>query len=205
MNNEFDDKALEWDKNRMHLERTKAVALQLQKMVPFRPGMKAMEFGAGTGLLSFYLKEQFSAITLVDSSKEMLKMAELKMEGNDRLKFNTLFIDLERDDYSGEPFDIIYSQMVLHHISDIGAIIKKFNRMLSPGGVLAIADLYSEDGSFHDGNPDVHKGFDPAVLEGILLDQGFRAWRTVPCFIITKELADGKTREYPVFLMTGEK
>ena len=77
---EFDQKAKEWDKNQMHLERTIAVASQLMKMIPFKPNMKAMEFGAGTGLLSFYLKERFSEITLMDSSREMLKMAEQKME-----------------------------------------------------------------------------------------------------------------------------
>jgi len=105
--NEFDQKAQEWDKNRMHLERTMAVAGQLQKMISFRPDMKAMEFGAGTGLLSFYLKDRFSEITLMDSSREMLKMAEQKMETGDRSKFKTLFLNLEMEEYSGNPFDII--------------------------------------------------------------------------------------------------
>jgi len=202
---EFDQKAQEWDKNKMHLERTMAVAGHLQKMVAFKPNMKAMEFGAGTGLLSFYLKDRFSEITLMDNSREMLKMAEQKMKTGDDLKFKTLFLNLETEDYRGDPFDIIYSQMVLHHVRDIDAIIRKFYHLLNPKGILAIADLYQEDGSFHDGNMDVHKGFDPEKLLAILLQQGFHDIQIAPCFVIRKEVSADKIKEYPVFLMTANR
>jgi ubiquinone/menaquinone biosynthesis C-methylase UbiE len=203
--NEFDQKARDWDKNKMHLERTVAVAGQLQKLIPFRPSMKAMEFGAGTGLLSFYLKDRFSEITLIDNSREMLKMAEQKMETDDHSQFRTLSLNLEKDEYSGDPFDIIYSQMVLHHIRDTDAIIKKFYHLLTPGGILAIADLFEEDGSFHDDNIDVHKGFDPEKLLAILLQQGFQDIQIDPCFVIRKEVSVEIIKEYPVFLMTAHR
>lgn len=200
---EFDQKAKEWDKNQMHLERTKAVAKQLIEMVPVTPNMKAMEFGAGTGLLSFYLKDRFSEITLMDSSREMLKIAEQKMQAGDDSKFKTLFIDLELEDYNGDPFDIIYNQMVMHHIKDIKVILRKFYHLLTPGGILAIADLYPEDGSFHDGSLDVHYGFDPDYLKEILHQQGFHECQIAPCFVIRKEVSENKIKEYPVFLMTA--
>jgi tRNA (cmo5U34)-methyltransferase len=200
--NEFDQKAQEWDKNKMHLERTIAVAGLLQKIIPLRPNMKAMEFGAGTGLLSFYLKDRFSEITLVDSSGEMLKMAEQKMGKDDHLKFKTLLLNLEMEDYTGNPFDIIYSQMVLHHVMDTDAILRKFYHLLMPGGILAIADLYLEDGSFHDGDTNVHHGFDPDKLTEILIKQGFRKIKIAPCFVIRKEVSVELIKEYPVFLMT---
>ncbi|MGA2823192.1 MAG: methyltransferase [Bacteroidales bacterium] len=199
--NEFDQKAQDWDKNKMHLERTIAVAGQLQKLIPFKPNMKAMEFGAGTGLLSFYLKDRFSKITLMDSSREMLKMAEQKMETGDHSKFKTLFLNLEMEEYIGDPVDIVYSQMVLHHVRDTDAIIRKFYHLLTPGGILAIADLYPEDGSFHDDNVDVHKGFEPEELLAIFLQQGFHDIQFEPCFVIRKEVSLEIIKEYPVFLM----
>jgi len=201
--NGFDQKAKEWDKNQMHLERTMAVASQLMKMIPFKSNMKALEFGAGTGLLSFYLKDRFSEITLMDSSRKMLKMAEQKMEAGDDSKFKTLFINLEMEEYQGDPFDIIYNQMVMHHIKDIHAIFRKFYHLLNPGGILAIADLYPEDGSFHDGALDVHYGFDPDYLKEILHQQGFHECQIAPCFVIRKELSAERIMEYPVFLMTA--
>jgi tRNA (cmo5U34)-methyltransferase len=202
---EFDQKAQEWDKNKMHLERTIAVAGQLKKLIPFLPNMKAMEFGAGTGLLSFYLKERFSEITLMDSSIEMLKMAEQKMEPGDLLKFRTVFFNLEKEEYIGDHFDIIYSQMVMHHIRDLYAIFKKVYHMLTQGGMLAIADLYQEDGSFHDGDMNVHFGFDPEKLTTILLKQGFQTSQVAPCYVMRKEISTGKVKEYPVFLLTAKK
>jgi tRNA (cmo5U34)-methyltransferase len=203
--NEFDQKAQEWDKNRMHLERTIAVAGHLQKMISFGPNMRAMEFGAGTGLLSFYLKNLFSEITLMDSSREMLKMAEEKMEVGDNQKLRTVLVDLEKEEYTGGPFDIIYSQMVLHHIRDTDALFKKFYRLLSPEGILAIADLYTEDGSFHNGDMSVHRGFDPEKLAATLLQQGFLESQVEPCYIISKDVSGAEHREYPVFLLTTKK
>ena len=200
---EFDQKAQDWDKNKMHLERTMAVAGQLKKLIPDKPGVKALEFGAGTGLLSFYLKERFSEITLMDNSREMLKIAVQKMDTGDHSKFKTMFLNLEMEEYSGNLFDIVYSQMVLHHVRDIDAIIRKFYHLLNPEGTLAIADLYEEDGSFHDDNMDVHKGFDPEKLFAILLQQGFHDIQIAPCFVIRKEVSVEIIKEYPVFLMTA--
>jgi 2-polyprenyl-3-methyl-5-hydroxy-6-metoxy-1,4-benzoquinol methylase len=200
---EFDQKAPDWDKNRMNVDRTIAVAEKLSNKIPHNPGLKALEFGAGTGLLSFHLKDRFTEITLMDSSAEMLKMAEQKMDLADRSRFRTLFFNLEDEDYGGEPFDVIYSQMVLHHVKDVESVFRKFHGMLKPGGMLAIADMYQENGSFHDFRTDVHRGFDPAELEKILLREGFLDASTEPCFIIRKETTAGKINEYPVFLLTA--
>ncbi|MCX6247673.1 MAG: class I SAM-dependent methyltransferase [Bacteroidetes bacterium] len=202
---EFDEKAREWDKNRMHLDRTIAIAAHLQNMVDLKPGMKALEFGAGTGLLSFYLKDMFSAITLMDSSQEMLNMAEQKMDEADRSKFRTIYFDLEKENFTVEPFDILYSQMVLHHIRDTEAIFGKFYNLLSPGGILAIADLYQEDGSFHDGDVNVHHGFDPENLKDMIVKTGFSEVKISSCFVIRKLTSEGSTAEYPVFLLTARK
>jgi tRNA (cmo5U34)-methyltransferase len=203
--NEFDQKARDWDKNKMHLERSLAVAGQLQKQVTFKPGMKALEFGAGTALLSFQLKDNFSEITLMDTSADMLKMAEQKMDVADRLKFRTLFFNLETEEYNGDKFDIVYSQMVLHHIKDLNAIFRKLFHLLTPGGIVAIADLYPEDGSFHDFNPDVHSGFDPDKLIELLISLGFHDTKASPCFVIRKEISAENSKEYPVFLLTAMK
>ena len=203
--NEFDQRAQEWDKNKMHLERTIAVAGHLSKFIPVRSGMKAMEFGAGTGLLSFYLKDRFSEITLLDSSAEMLKMAVQKMNEQDHSKFRTINIDLETEEYHGNPVDIVYSQMVLHHIRNIHAIAGKFYHLLNPGGILAIADLYPEDGSFHDGDLNVYHGFDPEDLGSILAYHGFHHISHAECFVIRKEVSPEKIKEYPIFLMTATR
>jgi ubiquinone/menaquinone biosynthesis C-methylase UbiE len=203
--NEFDQKARDWDKNKMNVERTIAIAGKLLKLIPEKPALKALEFGAGTGLLSFYLKDRFSEITLMDTSREMLKMAKLKMDKDDRSKFRTLFFNLENKEYHRAMFDVIYSQMVLHHIKDTDDIFQKFYHLLNPGGLLAVADLYPEDGSFHDYNMGVHRGFDPKELKSTLIQKGFQKYKTYPCFVMRKEISNGTIKDYPVFIMTAYK
>jgi tRNA (cmo5U34)-methyltransferase len=202
---DFDSKAMQWDQNLMHLERTKAVAREMLKHIPVTPSMMAMEFGAGTGLLSFFLKDSLAGITLMDTSPEMLKMAGAKLAAGDRGKIETLLFDLEKSDYNGKQFDIIFTQMVLHHIKNVNAMLQKFAGLLLPGGYIAIADLYIEDGSFHEPGADVHHGFDPGVLATQLVALGFGNITCNECFVIRKEATGETTREYPVFLLTAKK
>jgi len=55
----FDSVAHEWDKDKMHMKRSVAIAAELEKMIPLNQSMKALEYGAGTGILSFLLKNRF--------------------------------------------------------------------------------------------------------------------------------------------------
>ena len=69
---EFDARAREWDKDKMHMDRSVAISAGIENMVPINPHMKALEYGAGTGLLSFILKDRFSEITLMPTTIDVL-------------------------------------------------------------------------------------------------------------------------------------
>ena len=166
--------------------------------------MKAMEFGAGTGILSFLLAGYFSEITMMDSSLEMIKVMQEKAEEKNLNHLVPLFFDLETEDYSGKAFNCIYSQMAMHHVTDTEKAVNRFNNMLLPGGWLAIADLYPEDGSFHGEGFTGHNGFDTEELQNILQREGFLHIKVQNCFIV-KKMIGGKLREYPLFLMTAQK
>jgi tRNA (cmo5U34)-methyltransferase len=200
--NEFDSKAIDWDKNNLHVERSEAIAASLLKRLLFRKEMKAMEYGAGTGLLSFLLKDRVSEITLIDNSAEMLRIAQDKIDQQHIEKMKTVLLNLENEDYPGK-FDVIFSQMVFHHVNNIGLILDKFIAMLNPGGFLAIADLYIEDGSFHGSEFTGHKGFDPEKLKSAILNKGFISCEYDTCFVIRKPAVTSLIKEYPVFLMVA--
>jgi tRNA (cmo5U34)-methyltransferase len=198
--NTFDARAREWDKDKMHMDRSVAIAGELEKMIPLKASMKALEYGAGTGILSFLLKDHFEEITLMDSSKEMIKVCEEKAEYHKLKHIKPFWFDLEHSEYAGK-FDIIYNQMVFHHVTSVDAIIKKFYALLNPGGYLAIADLFSEDGSFHGPGVDVHLGFDPAGLARSLKKTGFKNANYKNAFTIKRD----NGIEYPVFLLVAQK
>lgn len=197
---EFDARAREWDKDKMHLDRSAAIAAHLEQMIPFDQSMKVLEYGAGTGILSFLLRDRFSDITLMDNSKEMIKVCIEKAEHYKTSHIHPLWIDLEHKAFAGK-FDLIYNQMVLHHVNDYAALIHRFSTMLNPGGYLAIADLYPEDGSFHGPDVTVHLGFDTEKLSEILSNNDFKDINYQTCFEVKRE--SGKN--YPVFLLVGQK
>jgi tRNA (cmo5U34)-methyltransferase len=196
----FDDRARDWDKDKMHMERSAAIAAELEKIISPDHSMNALEYGAGTGILSFLLKDRFSEITLMDSSKEMIKVCVEKTEYFKTKHIVPLWFDLEHKDFDGK-FDIIYNQMVLHHVIDVEHILHKFYSLLNPRGYLAIADLYTEDGSFHGPEVKVHWGFDPEKLTETLKIIGFINVEYKTCFEVIRESG----RKYPIFLFVAQK
>ncbi len=203
--NEFDVKASEWDSNPMHWERSMAIAQELIHKLPIAPAMNALEFGAGTGILSFMLKNYFKQITLMDNSIEMVKIMNDKIAKSNVSNLKTLYFDLERNDYLDGKFDLIFTQMVLHHVYDIDSILERFYKMLSPLGYLAIADLYREDGSFHGDGFTGHNGFDVETLSSILGKHYFRNISHKQCFVIKREMPIGETKQFPVFLLVANR
>ena len=196
----FDVIARDWDKDKMHMERSLAIAGELQKMIPVTHVMKALEYGAGTGILSFLLKDHFYDITLMDNSREMINVCLEKCEYHQTKHIHPLWLDLEHTSFD-DKFDIIYNQIVLHHVEGIEAMIDRFYNLLNPGGYVAIADLYPEDGSFHGIDVKVHLGFDPNEMANMLRKVGFKNIEHKTCFEIKRESG----LKFPVFLLTAQK
>lgn len=204
MVNEFDLKAKTWDENPTHTERSIAIANALLELVPVNNKMNVLEFGAGTGILSFLLADKFNSLTLIDSSSEMVKITNEKIKVRAISNMKAKCFDLELENYDG-CFDMIYNQMVMHHTVNIDLLLDKFKSMILPGGFLVIADLFPEDGSFHGEGFTGHKGFEPMVLSEILAQKGFKNIWSRECYSIRKTITENKTKEYPVFILTAQK
>jgi len=198
--NQFNNRAQNWDNNPVYWERSEAIAKGLLGMIPVNKGMKALEYGAGTGILSFLLSDKFSDITLMDNSEEMVKVMHDKVAASQLSNLKPLFWDLVQNDYDSSKFDCIFSQMVLHHIPNTENILNKWQQMLKPGGYLAIADLFSEDGSFHQMDKSVHSGFDPEKLGLMLRLSGFKDVKYKTCYMMKRP----NGRSYPLFLLVAK-
>lgn len=200
---EFDIKAAEWDKNPMHWDRSVAIVNEIKKVIPLNKEMIALEYGAGTGIASFLLKDYLKEIVLMDNSSEMVRIMKDKIQDSKVKNMNALFFDLEHEEYKDGKFDLIFTQMVLHHISDVENIIKQFSNLLNPGGYLAIADLYEEDGSFHGEDVKVHMGFNIEKLSGVLRRNKFINLSDKTCFTIDRKISETETKKFEVFLLTA--
>jgi tRNA (cmo5U34)-methyltransferase len=203
--NEFDHKAVEWDKNPAYHERAETVARAILKQIPLNSQMTALEFGAGTGLLSFMFKDMLRNITLIDSSAGMVRVTSEKIRDTGATNLKSVEFDLAHNDYTVERFDLIYTLMVLHHVEDIEGIIMKFYGLLNQGGYLAIADLYPEDGSFHGKGFNGHRGFDTGELSEVLEKAGFTGISHGPVYTIKRQVSENTRKRFELFLMTATK
>lgn len=200
----FDTKAREWDDNPVFKERALKIAAAIRQAVPLRRDMHALDYGCGTGLLSFPLKDELGAILLADSSRGMLEVLAAKIAAQGVANMTAVKLDLLADPPPARRFDLIYTAMTLHHVPDTDRILGIFRDLMKPGGYLCVADLDQEDGSFHGVEIDVHHGFDRADLTRRATQAGFVDVRFQTVFNIAKEQATG-TRDYPVFLMTARR
>ena len=112
--------------------------------------------------------------------------------------------DLMKEPLLNLRFDLIFSQMTLHHIDDTEKILGLFSQLLKKSGYLCIADLEKEDGSFHEDEFDGHNGFKRKDFKQILLNQKFQNIQFSSVYKMTKEIK-GKKKIFPIFLVIAQK
>lgn len=200
---DFDSRARTWDEDASKRDRAQRVAGAIASHVALA-GKTVLEYGAGTGLLGLALQPLVAEVTLADSSREMLAVAGEKIASGGLRNVRTLPLDLTEAPAPELRFDVICTLLTLHHIPDTDAILGAFHRLLSSGGILCVADLDREDGSFHGPEFTGHKGFDRAELGARLERSGFHDVRFDTVFEIQKATAAGP-RAFPVFLAFAER
>lgn len=201
----FDERAKDWDSDPKKVERARAVAEAIRKTIHLSTELSALEYGCGTGLLSFAFQADLGQITLADTSQGMLDVLAEKIAAAGVTNMHPVRLDLAVDPLPAGRFQLIYSLMTLHHIPDVRDLLGKFHALLTPGGYLLAADLDKEDGSFHtDGTTDVHHGFARNELQKLVEDAGFENVVFSTAYQIKKKV-EGSEKVFPVFLLSARK
>ena len=195
----FKNKSKSWDMSSMRVQNAKSIADLIVKNIKLSPDMEVMDLGAGTGLLSYFIAPHVSKIVAVDNSPSMLNEFKNKAPEFDS-ETEIIEADISKEDID-RTFDGIISSMTIHHVEDTKALFSKLYKLLNENGFIAIADLDTEDGSFHSDNAGVfHYGFDREMLENIAKEAGFKNIRFDLASTINKPQAT-----FTVFLMTASK
>lgn len=108
----------------------------LENAVAFRPGMKILEIGAGSGgMLTWFARK-------TGPDGDVLGLdADLSHAAPAPPPVRHLQADLYAPAPEPEAFDLVYARLVLMHLPDPVRAIDAMSSWLKPGGVLAIADL----------------------------------------------------------------
>lgn len=201
MTNPFDERAAAWDKQPHRRQLAADIFAALDRQVALAPDMAALDYGCGTGLIALALAPRVRRVTAVDSSRGMLDVLAQKMKTAGLGNVVLLQADFATDPHLPGPYDLITSAMTLHHVADVAALLQTFFRMLGSGGILALADLDLEDGTFHAHAEGVrHFGFERTALENELACVGFGDVRFETAARIERPF-----RTYSAFLATARK
>jgi cyclopropane fatty-acyl-phospholipid synthase-like methyltransferase len=200
----FDERAKTWDADPDKWARAFAVADGIAARVPLGGGMVALEYGCGTGLLSFALQAKLGQIVLADSSPGMLAVLDQKIAAAGATNMRSLKLDLAVDPSPPDRYDLVCSLMTLHHVEDVGGLLAKLHALMKSPGYLCVADLDAEDGSFHGPDFTGHRGFDRQTLGGMATHAGFENVSFSTVFCINKPGSPGQ-KDFPVFLMVAER
>ena len=202
----FDQEAVNWDQVPGRVKVARDIAQNMIREITLTSDMDVLDFGCGTGLLTFALQPFVRSITGVDSSQGMLDVFKKKIKEYNLNNVKAEYIDLDKGDVMTGVYHLIVSSMTLHHIKNITPLLKQFYSILLPSGQLAIADLEPDDGQFHSNNEGVfHFGFDRKELHRIFIDVGFRDARYLTTAQVEKPVEGGNTRLFSMFLITGRK
>jgi ubiquinone/menaquinone biosynthesis C-methylase UbiE len=198
-NTDFDARAEGWD-DAGKVKRATDMAAAMHRALPMNRSMKTLEYGAGTGLLSFCVRDSLGPITLADSSAGMRAVAERKIAAAGARDMRVIDLDLTRDPVPTDRYDLIFSMMTLHHVPDVPRVLADFHTMLEPGGWLCHSDLDVEDGSFHGPEVDVHHGFARGTVRSWLAAAGFTEVSVDDCCYI-----EHGGRSYSAFIAACRK
>lgn len=221
-----------------------SIAEVITQAVPLHRQMRVMDYGCGSGGLTFALADQVEWIIGIDSSRDMVEQVLNKAREDGITNVDAIATDLAGDGqamplptrqsrctpreadpnltehtptsdnavqqsgHTTERFDLIASSMTLHHIQNYATLIRNLADMLCPGGYIALADLDTEDGSFHDEGADFpvhHNGLDRREVLGICERAGLVECTSITAHTIERTSDGGQSRRYPVFLVTGQK
>lgn len=204
-NERFDALANEWDNDLQRVFMAQKIARAMRNALAPTGTETALELGAGTGLVTLIMARHLKQVTALDASAGMLDVLRAKCAAKHLDHIEAIHGSVPQA-IPAARYDLIYASMMLHHIVDVPALLGVLFDHLAPHGRVALADLDTEDGSFHgDAQGVAHHGFDRATFATWLRAAGFAEPQITTAHTVQRETDDGGMREYPIFLAVAQR
>ena len=191
----FDHHARQWDDLARTLLPVPEYRQRLLDQVP--EGVCVLEIGTGTGALLTELAFRAAIVIGVDHSPAMLEEARRRLENG-----GVTGVELRLGEMSHLPLPdasvgCVVANMVLHHAADPVAVLREIRRVLSPGGIVLLADLARhEREAAREQLADQWLGFEESELESWLKSTGYLGF--------CSEKIEGMNGQEAVLLVRGQ-
>ena len=199
MNDTFKAKAAQWDSPDKIAMTKKFLSEMLFNVNPIS-SWKALELGAGTGLVGLNVEPLVGRVVMVDTSESMLEV--LKQKLHDEKKVEILHGEIF--DYKQQDIDFVFSAMAFHHLPDVEKTLQHLATITKSGAWVVVGDLVTEDGSFHNFEPIPYCGFDTDVLSKQFVNAGFDV-KLVKIYNVITRITDKKTTSYEQFMLIAKR
>jgi ubiquinone/menaquinone biosynthesis C-methylase UbiE len=120
----------------------------LDRLLELGASGRMLDIGTGPGQLPLLVVEVVATATVVavDLASSMLELAERRVSASPhRERIELREADAKALEFADASFDTVFSNTILHHLPDPLPFLREANRVLRPGGVLLIRDLYRPD------------------------------------------------------------
>lgn len=167
--NHFEKMAKRYDTDD-RIELAKVITKEVRSELQQSKSKFLLDYGGGTGLISLELLDLVDSILLVDSSKQMLDVAENKIAYKEIKNARVHQADFT-EEASEFKADIILMSLVLLHVPDTQKVLLELFNTLNDGGKLIIIDFDKNTKVSH---PKIHNGFSHDEMKQRLSDVGFK-------------------------------
>lgn len=170
-------------------------------------GSIVADIGTGTGYLAKKLAEYAKTVNAVDSSTAMLEVARQSLTKQKHKNINLIEGDAHDLPLSDESQDMVYANLLIHHLLEPSLAIKEMYRVIKPGGQIIITDIERHNHQWTKSEKsDIWLGIDRSALKLWFEEAGF----------LIREISDlgcncrassntGITVEIPMFVAIGSK
>lgn len=158
---------------------------RLMNYCSFKPENKILDLGCGTGTTVKYLESYGVQATGIDIAENRLQQGQKKSP-----HLQLVYGDGHSLPFAESYFDGVIAECSLSLMHDQAVVAREINRVLKPGGKLAITDIYLPESQYTVGY--YNKGY----LIELLREQGFQVLLWEDCSHFLKEFVACYIMEY---------
>lgn len=201
----YNEAGQRWDSDVYRIYRTQKVARALAVGLAPTGTERALEIGAGTGVVTMILAPKLAHVTALDPMPGMLGMLREKLARRPQTPVE-IIVGRAPEHIPDATYDLVYSVLTMHHVPDVPAMLRGIAPHVKSGGRIAIADLDVEDGSFHYEREGVlHHGFERKEFGTWLEAAGFADPAFSTAFTVRRADDNDFESVYPIFLVIAKK